>query len=303
VMMDFLKEWEEKLGVKITCSQENVPMGTAGPLALARDILDNGSGTPFFVLNSDVICQYPLKEMLTFHKRSGAEATILVTKVTDPTKYGVVVTDEAGRVERFVEKPSTFVGDCINAGIYCINPSVLNSIEARPTSIEKEVFPAIAAAGDLYAMRLQGYWMDVGLPQDYLTGLELHLGAMAERGTKDLAQGPNVRGNVIIDPTAKIGTGCLIGPNVAVGKQCVIGDGVRLANCVLLHRVEVKNYACVTNSIVGWGSTVGSWARLDNKAVIGEDVTVGDEIYLNGAIVLPHKGLSAPVLEPGTIIM
>ncbi|PNG99257.1 Mannose-1-phosphate guanylyltransferase 1, partial [Tetrabaena socialis] len=80
VMMGFINEWQEKMGVKIVCSQEKEPMGTAGPLALARDILDDGEGTPFFVLNSDVICDYPLKEMLDFHKARGAEATILVTK-------------------------------------------------------------------------------------------------------------------------------------------------------------------------------------------------------------------------------
>jgi mannose-1-phosphate guanylyltransferase len=302
-MMDFLKEWEVKLGIKITCSQEPEPMGTAGPLALAREILDDGSGTPFFVLNSDVICEYPLLEMLDFHKKTGAEATILVTKVTDPSKYGVVVMDDAGKVDRFVEKPKEFVGDKINAGIYCCNPSVLNRIEPRPTSIEKEVFPKVAADGKLFAMPLEGYWMDVGQPKDYLTGLGLHLDSLRRRKPEQLAEGDNITGNVIIDETATIGQGCVIGPNVSIGKMCVIGDGVRLSNCVILHRVKVKNFARVADSIVGWGTSVGQWARIDNKAVIGEDVFIGDEIYLNGAVVLPHKDLKESVLEPGTIIM
>jgi NDP-sugar pyrophosphorylase family protein len=86
-------------------SQEKVPMGTAGPLALARKLLDDGSGSPFFVLNSDVICAYPLKDMLDFHKARQAEATLLVTRVDDPSKYGVVVMDDQGMVMRFVEKP------------------------------------------------------------------------------------------------------------------------------------------------------------------------------------------------------
>lgn len=303
VMMEFLKEWEEKLGIKITCSQEPEPMGTAGPLALAKEILDDGSGDPFFVLNSDVICEYPLHDMLEFHARAGAEATILVTKVEDPSKYGVVVMDDAGKVDRFVEKPKTFVGDKINAGIYLINPSVLERIELRPTSIEKEVFPAIAETGRLYAMELEGYWMDVGQPKDYLTGLNLHLGSLRRRHPEQLAEGEQIQGDVIIDSTATIGKGCLIGPNVSIGRLCVIGDGVRLSNCVLLNRVKVKNYARVSDSIVGWGSSIGSWARVDNKAVIGEDVFVADEVYMNGAIVLPHKDIKESVLEPGTIIM
>jgi mannose-1-phosphate guanylyltransferase len=81
VMLNFLKDFESKLGIKITCSQETEPMGTAGPLALARDKLDDGSGEPFFVLNSDVISEYPFAELIEFHKSHGGEATIMVTKV------------------------------------------------------------------------------------------------------------------------------------------------------------------------------------------------------------------------------
>ena len=80
-MMGFLKEFEAKLGIKIVCSREYEPMGTAGPLALARDKLLDGSGEPFFVLNSDVISEYPLQQMIEFHKSHGGEASIMVTKV------------------------------------------------------------------------------------------------------------------------------------------------------------------------------------------------------------------------------
>lgn len=80
-MLNFLKEFEKKLGIKITCSQETEPLGTAGPLALARDKLVDKSGDPFFVLNSDVICEYPLCEMIEFHKSHGGEASLMVTKV------------------------------------------------------------------------------------------------------------------------------------------------------------------------------------------------------------------------------
>lgn len=85
VMLSFLKEFETRLGIKIVCSQETEPMGTAGPLALARDKLDDGSGDPFFVLNSDVISEYPLREMIAFHKKHGGEASIMVTKVRMPS--------------------------------------------------------------------------------------------------------------------------------------------------------------------------------------------------------------------------
>lgn len=145
--------------------------------------------------------------------------------------------------------------------------------------------------------------MDVGQPKDYLTGLALHLESLRRRKPELLAEGESFRGNVIVDASVTIGKGCVIGPNVSIGIGCTIGDGVRLSNCVLLHRVKVKSYARVADSIVGWGSSVGQWARIDNKSVIGEDVFMGDEIYLNGAVVLPHKDIKDSVLEAGTIIM
>ncbi|WIA14582.1 hypothetical protein OEZ85_003097 [Tetradesmus obliquus] len=302
VMMGFIKEWGERLGVKITCSQENEPMGTAGPLALARHLLDDGSGKPFFVLNSDVVCPYPMKDMLDFHLAREAEATILVTKVDDPSKYGVVVIDEYGQVQRFVEKPKEFVGDKINAGIYVLAPSVLDRIELRPTSIEREVFPHVAADKKLFAFTLPGYWMDVGQPKDYLKGLTLHLDNLRIHSRAALASGPDYTGNVLVAPSATIGSGCLIGPDVSIGEGCVIGNGVRLSNCVVMKGVKVKDHSKVDKSIIGWDSTIGAWSRLENHCVLGEDVQVKDELYLNGAVVLPHKEIKEAVPSPNIIL-
>ncbi|KDO35843.1 hypothetical protein CISIN_1g046608mg, partial [Citrus sinensis] len=198
VMLNFLKEFEKKLEIKITCSQETEPLGTAGPLALARDKLIDDSGEPFFVLNSDVISEYPLKQMIEFHRGHGGEASIMVTKVDEPSKYGVVVMEETmGKVEKFVEKPKNFVGNKINAGIYLLNPSVLDRIELKPTSIEKEVFPEIAVENKLFAMVLPGFWMDIGQPKDYITGLRLYLDFLQKNSSSKLATGSNIIGNVL----------------------------------------------------------------------------------------------------------
>lgn len=304
VMMSFLKEYEEKLGIKITCSQEVEPMGTAGPLALAKDHLvdPKDPDRPFFVLNSDVSCEYPLKELIEYHREKGAEATILVTKVDEPSKYGVVVVEEDGKVDRFVEKPQTFVGNKINAGIYILNPSVLDRIELRPTSIEKEIFPKIADDGSLYAMVLPGFWMDVGQPKDYLTGLGLCLNSLRVSAPHRLASAPYIVGNVIIDKTAKIGENCIIGPDVSIGPNVVVDDGVRLKHCTIMRGVHIKSYACVSGSIIGWDSVIGRWARMENMTVLGEDVHCKDEVYTNGAIVLPHKEIKSNVLTPQIIM-
>lgn len=129
----------QRLGIQITMSQETEPMGTAGPLALARHHFEN-TDEPFFVLNSDVICDFPFAEMIAFHKSHKCEGTIMVTKVEEPSKYGVVVYDnETGRIKRFVEKPKEFVSNKINAGLYIFQPDILKRIELRNMSIEKEV--------------------------------------------------------------------------------------------------------------------------------------------------------------------
>jgi len=164
-----LREQADKLGVNLVFSHETEPLGTAGPLALAKDIL-GASKEPFFVLNSDIICDFPFKDMVSFHCSHGKEGTIVVTKVEEPSKYGVVVYGEQGKIQSFIEKPQEFVSNKINAGMYILNPSVLKRIKLQPTSIEKEVFPHMAQDGELYAMELQGFWMDVGQPRDFLRG-------------------------------------------------------------------------------------------------------------------------------------
>lgn len=147
--------------------------------------------------------------------------------------------------------------------------------------------------------------MDVGQPKDFLTGTCLYLSHLAKKQPQDLVN-PTLdyvhKGNVMIHPSAKIGKDCRIGPNVTVGPNVVIGDGVRLQRCVILEGVQVKDFAWVNSSIIGWHSTVGRWSRIEGCSVLGDDVTVNDEIYINGGSILPHKGISANITEPRIIM-
>lgn len=259
------------------------------------------------MLNSDVICEFPFKDLLAFHNKHGDEGTIVVTKVEEPSKYGVVVhkPNHPSRIDRFVEKPVEFVGNRINAGIYIFNPSVLKRIELRPTSIEHETFPSICKDGQLHSFDLEGFWMDVGQPKDFLTGTCLYLSSLAKRHSKLLAPASEpfvYGGNVMVDPSARVGKNCRIGPNVTLGPNVVVGDGVRLQRCVLLENSRVKDHAWVKSSIIGWNSSVGKWARLENVTVLGDDVTIGDEVYVNGGSILPHKSIKQNVDSKHSII-
>lgn len=297
-----MKEQEQRLGIRISLSHEKEPLGTAGPLALAHELFADSS-EPFFVLNSDVICEFPFQEMVRFHKHHGKEGTIVVTKVEEPSKYGVVIYEaEIGRIHRFVEKPRVFVSNKINAGMYIFSPTILNRIQLRPTSIEKEIFPVMAQEGQLYAMELQGFWMDIGQPKDFLTGMCMYLQSLRHKAPDRLHQGPGIVGNVLVDPSAQIGEKCAIGPNVTIGPGVVIEDGVRIKRCTVLKDSRIRSHSWLESCIIGWSSDVGQWVRMENVAVLGEDVIVKDELYLNGANVLPHKSIADSVPEPKIIM-
>ncbi|KAM6126320.1 mannose-1-phosphate guanylyltransferase catalytic subunit beta isoform 1-T1 [Phoenicopterus ruber ruber] len=326
-----MREQEQRLGIRITLSHEKEPLGTAGPLALARDLLAE-DGEPFFVLNSDVICEFPFAALARFHRQHGGEGSLVVTRVEEPAKYGVVVSEaDTGRICRFVEKPRVFVSNKINAGLYIFSPGILQRIQLRPTSIEKEIFPAMAQEGQLYAMELQSFWMDIGQPKDFLTGMCMYLQALRAQHPEKLHSGPGVVGNVLVDPSAKIGANCVIGPNVTIGAGVVVEDGVRIKRCTVLKGARIRSHSWLESCIVGWSCSVGQWVRtrvpprgiraqllpsrllglrpkgwrdvrMENVTVLGEDVIVNDELYLNGANVLPHKSIAESVPEPRIIM-
>lgn len=308
-----MDEWAKKIGISFVFSVEDEPLGTAGPLGLARNILLKDD-KPFFVLNSDVTCSFPLKEFLAFHLSHGKEGSIMTTQVKDWEKYGVVVHNErTGEIQRFVEKPKTFVGDQINAGIYIFNKSVLRRIPPRNCSIEKETFPQMAQAKELYAFHLPGFWMDIGQPKDYLLGLGKFLPAIegtpkavnmkTERSHKPSQREPySVIGCVVIDPSAKIGPGCVIGPNVTIGPNVNIGESCRLENTAIFDNTRIGPGCFISNSIIGWNNSIKGWAHIEENCVFGDDVTVEEGMFCRGTRVLPNKGISKSYFEPEIIM-
>jgi len=170
-------------------------------------------------------------------------------------------------------------------------------------SIEREVFPAIAKDNQLYKYDLEGFWMDVGIPKDYLTGTQLYLKHLAEFDNKRLLKGKNIQGNVLSDPTAQIHEDAIVGPNVVIGPGVKIEAGARISNSVLFEKSSVDKYSCIEGGLIGWGAKIGKWVRIDRLTLLGEDVIVSNEVYLDGAIVLPNVGVKASIKKPDQIIM
>jgi len=332
-----LLDFGQKLGIQVDFSVEDEPLGTAGPICLARELLNPEDDDPFFMLNADISCCYPFSELLKFHLAHGEEGTIVVTRVDDPSKYGVVVEHphSGGKIKQFVEKPvasetgrTGFVGDKINAGMYIFNKDVIKRIYPVKTSMERQIFPYMAAEGKLYMMMLKGYWMDIGQPLDYLIGQALHLEDLrssqstspSHHATTDveelggttkliptkpnhLASGSSILGNVVIDPSAKIPKSCVLGPNVVIGQNVVIGNGSRVRESAIFSGTKIGDGAFIANSIIGWDCRIGNWSRLEDNCVLGEDVAVPDEIFLKGTRVCPHKTVKKSNFTSGHVVL
>ena len=154
-------------GMALEYAVEDEPLGTGGAIGFAGRELEGS----FFALNGDSLREADLEEMVAFHRSTSAKATILLTPVADPSRYGLVRTGSDGRVETFLEKPrpEEIDTDLINAGLYVLEPEVLDLVPPdRAVSIEREVFPRLAAEGSVYGIALPGYWLDVGTPETYL---------------------------------------------------------------------------------------------------------------------------------------
>jgi len=158
-----------RFGVNIIYIEEDEPLGTAGALRLNESWFDE----PFMMCNADELKDINLQHMYMQHKKNGAAATIAITQVDDPTKYGVVDMD-SGSIKRFVEKPSLeeAPSNLINAGLYILDPEVIDLVPDGFCMIEKEIFPLLARQGKLYGYHFKGQWFDTGTKERYSAASE-----------------------------------------------------------------------------------------------------------------------------------
>jgi mannose-1-phosphate guanylyltransferase len=267
---------------------EDEPLGTGGAIGFAgRDL-----GGSFFALNGDSLREADLGELARFHRSSGAKATILLTPVADPSRYGLVRIASDGRVSSFLEKPrpEEIDTDLINAGLYVLEPEVLELVPAgRAVSIERDVFPRLAEEGSVYGIALSGYWLDVGTPESYLQAHRDVLERSFETEVGD-ALGSDF---TLVDPTAEVdpgarlvppvyvGPGAVVQAGARVGSLAVVGAGSHLApgavveNAVVGARTTIADDVVVVGSIVGDGADVGSGCEVRSLAVVGPGAVLG----------------------------
>jgi mannose-1-phosphate guanylyltransferase len=253
---------EVEPGVAIRYAEEPDARGTAGAIRFAEEMLADR----FLVLNGDVLCDLDLTALIEQHGSTGAEATIALYPVPDPTGYGLIHRHDDGEVTEFLEKPERdqIDTDEINAGAYLLERSVLDLIPPdTAVSIEREVFPRMIGKG-LYGIRLEGYWIDIGTPDRYL---EANWDILEGRVATVIAD--RLDGKTMVGPGSEIAPGAELRAPCVVGRDCRVGDGAVIERSVLLDCCTVEDRASISNSILSAGVTVESGARLDGE-VVGE---------------------------------
>ncbi|XP_034042406.1 mannose-1-phosphate guanyltransferase alpha-A isoform X2 [Thalassophryne amazonica] len=346
----FLSNAQQEFKIPIRYLQEYAALGTGGGIYHFRDQIVSGSPKAFFVMNADVCSEFPLTEMISFQKERAQPNSFVILGTTanrtQSLKYGCIVeNEETNEVLHYVEKPSTFVSDIINCGIYLFNSDIFQHIgavfqknqqdmmieepsngwqRAEAIRLEKDIFTAVAGQGKLYVYKTSSFWSQIKSAGSAIYASRLYLNqyhnSHPERLATNKEGGPRIIGNVYIHPTASIDPTASLGPNVSVSMGVTIGAGVRVRESIILHGATLQDRSCVLNSVVGWDSTIGKWARVEGTpsdpnpndpyskidseslfrdgkltpsiTILGCNVTIPPEVIILNSIVLPYKDLN-----------
>jgi mannose-1-phosphate guanylyltransferase / phosphomannomutase len=307
-LRDYFQDGSD-FGVQMTYAvEEDQPLGTAGCVKNIAELLDE----TFLVISGDSITDFDLSAAIEFHKRKKSKATLILTRVPNPIEFGVVITDEEGRINRFLEKPSTseIFSDTVNTGTYILEPEVLEYLPANTEcDFSKDLFPLLLAKNEpIYGYVADGYWCDVGHLDAYR---EAQYDALERKVKLEFAYketSPNIwiGQNTYIDPTAKIepqvviGDNCRIGARVHLESGTVIGDNVTVGSDANLKRPILWNGAIIGEEanlsacVISRGTRVDRRAHVLEAAVVGSLSTVGEEAQISpGVRVWPSKKIES----------
>jgi mannose-1-phosphate guanylyltransferase/phosphomannomutase len=306
------------LGVSMTYSVEQSPAGTAGSVKLAEEALRDDT---FIVISGDALTDFDLGEVLAFHKKRGAMVTIALKRVENPLEFGVVVVDDEGRIERFLEKPTwgQVFSDTVNTGIYVLEPEVFDHIPADTKyDFSQDLFPKLFEMGaPLYGYVAEGYWQDIGSLPQYLAanrdlldgkvqaaipGIELQnrifVGETINLDSLENISGPAFIGNYAkIDATASIGKYSVIGSNV------VVKEHAETRNSVVGANTYVGASAKVLGTILGKNCDVKAGATFSEGVAVGDECVIGEQAYIAPDVkVYPFKTVESGAQIHSSII-
>ncbi len=279
MIIDSCKIYEEEFNIKIIHSIENEPLGTGGPIGLAKKHLKNG---PFFVLNSDILCNIDLSKLVEKYMSTDCLALIMTSFANDPSRYGLIKYKD-DKIISFEEKPKfkAFTNEqcMINAGIYIFSESILDLLEPKNISLEKDIFTKLAKDGKMVYFNHDGYWADIGQFKDYLTGQETYLKYLNK-------ESGNKKKTILIGKNCKLGENVEIGDNTVIGDNVTIGNNVVCENCTIFNNVIIGSDCIIKDSIIGWNCEIEDKCLILSVSVLGKSVKITSSIVLVGKKVV-----------------
>ena len=294
----------DSLGMEVSYSVEESPLGTAGSVRLAAGRLDD----TFLVISGDALCDVDLTRLVEFHREKKASVTIGLKAVENPLEFGIVVTDDEGRVERFLEKPSwgQVFSDTINTGIYVLEPEVLRHVPTdRPYDFSKELFPLLLEMGrPIYGCVLDGYWQDIGNLDQYRQAnfdaldekVALEIPGIRIRGNVWLGEGVDLHDLDALEGPVYVGNYCRLGQDATVGPYSVLSTSVtvrergRVSHSIVDSSTYIGRSAVVEGAILGRSCDLRAHVRIHEGVAIGDEVTIGAEsVIMPGVRIYPFK--------------
>lgn len=267
-----------QFGVKMQYSLEDELMGTAGGVKNCERFLDD----TFVVISGDALTDINLGSLLQAHRQKGALATIALKDVEQVEHFGVVITDDQGKIERFQEKPrpEEALSHHANTGIYVFEPEIFKYIPARQFyDFGKQVFPHLVKTGaPFYGVPIKDYWCDVGNISTYCQAhadiLQQQVKAAVAGKIIDTAEGARVL----------LGEGVICGQNarfegsVVIGSGCRIGDNVYISNSIIWDNTAIGDKAIIKEAVVGSNCRLGQGVKLNSGVVVAGGCALQDKV-------------------------
>src|ERR687894_1062422 len=298
-------------GVSMSYSIEDVPAGTAGSVKLAEEHLE---GERVLVISGDALTDCDLSRVVSFHEEKAAEATMVLKSVENPLDFGIVITEEDGRISRFLEKPAwgQVFSDTVNTGIYILEPSVMGEIpdpEAGEYDFSKELFPKLLEQDRrLYGFVTDAYWEDIGTLEQYASAQRDVLDGRVREvrppgtrlreniyvGRRAQVDDEELEGPVVIGDNVRIDEGAKISPYTVIGSNVVVSAGATLERSIVAEGTYIGEGAELIDTLVGRNSYVQARARILERSALGDDVIVGEGATIAPEVkVYPHKTIES----------
>jgi len=283
----FVAEMMQKYNVSIRYLQEFIALGTAGGLYHFRDQIRTGNREGFFVLNGDVCADFPLEDLLQYHRgKKNSLITVMATETnrTQALNYGCIVKHPTeGHITHYVEKPSTFVSTLVNCGVYFCSLDLFQTLATAFSSklescfasgseggnkeamqLEQDVLTHLAGTGRSYVFTSSKWWSQLKSAGAAIYANRHYLQLYRDKHPERLTENSkNIIGDVYIHPNAVVHETAVLGPNVSIASGAVIGAGVRLRDSLVLDGAIIGEHTLITHSIVGRLVRIGCWARVE----------------------------------------